>query len=176
MLVSELRELKRQSKLVSVERNCHDEELTGVICHIDDSVIAMHLYDDNGEYEGFTVFETEQVTEVYWGNREHRAIHYLASYNLPVETPTFKNETFQDIILELNSSCTSVCLHTSDSENEFDIVKILKSDEDWFKVQSFAIKKSLSPLVKLIARENITRVVVNSPYQTKIVELHSVRM
>ncbi len=176
MLVPELKKLKLQSQLVSIERDCHDEELTGYICDIDDQITSMHLFDNDGVYEGFTVFETEQITEVYWGNREHLAIAHLASQNAPKTTPKLESKDFQEIITEFNSKHESLCFHAGGNEDAYDIASITEFDDTWFKLKTFSIKKSLSPLHKLILRESITRIVVNSPYQNKIVELHSAKL
>ena len=56
MLITKLLRLKLQSELVSIERYCHDEELTGFICDANDEITSMTLYDNEGNYIGFTVF------------------------------------------------------------------------------------------------------------------------
>jgi hypothetical protein len=39
----------------------------------------MSLYDSTGGFDGFTIFETDQINEVCWGNREHKAIELLVN-------------------------------------------------------------------------------------------------
>jgi hypothetical protein len=173
MLVPELKKLKLQSELISIERDCHDEELTGIICDINENITSMHLYTDDGAYDGFTVFKTEQIIEVFWGNREHQAISHLISQAEFVTTPKFESKEFQDIIIELGTKFESICFHVEDNEEKYDIGKIVKYDDDWMKIHTYAITKSLSRMYKLILREPISRIVINSPYQNKIVGLHA---
>ncbi len=173
MLIPELKKIKLQSELISIERDCHDEELTGIICDIDDKITSMHLYSDDGDYGGFTVFETDQITNVVWGNREHQAISHLIAQNESVTTPKFESKVFQDIIIELGTKFESVCFYEENSEEKYDIGKIVKYDDDWLKIHTYATKKSLSRMYKLLLRETISRIVINLPYQNKIVDLHT---
>ena len=127
----------------------------------------MHLYTDDGDYDGFTVFETGQITEVFWGNREHRAISHLVAKGEAAIAPTFKSNEFQDIIIELNTEFENLCFHESGCEDNFDIGYIENHDEKWLKIHTFSVKKSLSRMYKLILRDSISRIVINSPYQNK---------
>ncbi len=173
LLIPELKKLQLQSEVISLERNCHDEELTGIICRIDDNITTMHLYTDDVDYGGFTAFETDQITEIYWGNREHQAISHLISEGKAVKKPKLESKRFQDIIIELGTKNKSVCFHMGSCEGKFDIGQIVKYDHEWLKIYTFGIKKSLSRMYKLILRESVSRIVIDSPYQNKIVGLHA---
>ncbi len=171
MLISELVKLKNSKELISIERDCHDEELTGYLVNITEQVVVMNLVDNDGLYEGLTVFETEQINEVFWGNREHKAINHLANKQTFPDLLSFNVTSFQETILELSKSSKSISIHCHYSEEKFDICEITKYDDNWFKIKTFGIKKTLSRMDKLFCRECISRVVVNSPYQNSIVEL-----
>ncbi len=172
MLIKELKKLKLQSEVISIERSCHAEELTGRLCDINEHIISMFLLTDEGNFDGFTVFPIDQVIEVYWGNREHQAIAQLMSNTaIPVNTEIKANQ-FRSIILELNKSHNSICFHESNNEDSFDMGAIEDYDDTWMKLHTFSNKKTLSRMHKLILWEDISRVVVNSPYQNKIVTLH----
>lgn len=173
MLIPELKKIKLQSEVVSIERHCHDEELTGIISSVNDDVITMHLYTDDGIHDRFTIFETDQITELFWGNREHQAIKHLISKTEPVITPKIENKEFQKIILEMNEKLESICLYADGDEDNFQIAKIVAFDDEWFKMHTFGIKKTLSRMHKIILRDIISRIVINSPYQDKIVALHA---
>ena len=173
MLLTELENLSASSELISIDRNCHDEELTGIVCFVSDTVISMQLFSDGGFYRGFAVFEFDQVAEVYWGNREHRAIRHLIDQNSRPEPIVLSSTSFLESMLELNEKYSSVSIHSSNDEDRFDIAKIVSSDENWCKIQTFSAKRTLSPMTKIIKTELITRIVVESPYQNQIVELHS---
>jgi len=176
MLIPELKKLKLKSELVSVERDCHDEELTGFICEINNEVTTMTLYDDDGTYNGFTVFETDQITEVFWGNREHRAISNLISQTKLVKAPVIAAKAFVDIVIELNEKSDSICIHMSGNEDTYYLGKIEKYDEKWINMKNLGVKKTLSPMHKIFLRESISRVVVDSPYQKGIVQLHTTNL
>ena len=172
MLIKELKKLKLQSEVVSIERSCHAEELTGRLCDINEHIISMHLLTDEGNFDGFTVFPIDQVIEVYWGNREHQAITQLM-LNTAFPTNIEINEIkFKNIILALNKTHDSICFHESNNEDSFDMGAIEDYDDTWIKLHTFSNKKTLSRMHKLILWDDISRVVVNSPYQNKIVTLH----
>ena len=176
MLTTELKKLMLQSEIVSIERDCHDEELTGILCDTNYHITSMHLYTNEGEYDGFTVFETNQITEVFWGNREHKAIDYLVKKNGVKKNPKLTAKEFHEIMIELNAHFSSLCFHPVNCEDKFDIAVIKKHDEEWLKLRTYGVKKSLSRLNKLILKETISRIVVDSPYQNQIVELHAAKL
>ncbi len=171
MLISELKQLQLRSETITIERDCSDDCLLGLISQVGGDFTAMHLFTDEGLYNGFSLFEIDQITQVYWGNREHSAIAHQISKAEPVTTPKIYSQTFQDAVIELDKAFDSTCFF-EDGENGFDVGKIEKYDDEWIKIQTFSNKKSLSPLKMLILREEITQVVVNSPYQNQLVELH----
>ncbi|MEM8671692.1 MAG: hypothetical protein AAGG48_29510 [Planctomycetota bacterium] len=172
MLLQELEKLAAANELVSIERNCHDEELTGLLCHVSDSLITMHLFASAGDYEGFAVFEFDQVEEMFWGNREHRAIRLLVDARGAPQNVNLESTDFASAIDELNRSYASLCLHSSNDEDHYEIAHIEERDDNWCKIQTFSPMKSLSRTYKMIKTDLITRVVVNSPYQIDIVNLH----
>jgi hypothetical protein len=176
MLATELKKLTLQSEIISIERDCHDEELTGILCDTNFHVTTMHLYTNEGEYDGFTVFETNQITEVFWGNREHKAIAHLVKKNAAVKAPKLVAKEFPDIMIELGTKYSSLCFHPVNFEDKFDIGVIKKHDKEWLKIRTFGVKKSLSRLYKLLLKESISRIVVDSPYQNQIVELHATKL
>ncbi|MBV1928845.1 MAG: hypothetical protein KUG81_04970 [Gammaproteobacteria bacterium] len=176
MLLTQLKELQLQSELISVNRSCHDEELTGIVCGADDNITSMHLYDNDGVYDGFTIFETYQVEEIFWGNREHKAISYLIEDKKKLYTPKLESKEFKEAIIELNSHFSSISFYASNDEDNFHMGKIESHDGTWLKINTFAIKNSLSPMKRLMQWESISRVDVNSPYQNKIVDLHKTEL
>ena len=172
LMIKELKGLILKSELVSLSRDCWDQELTGHLCKVNDNFIAMHLFTDEGYYDGFTVFETDQVTEVYWGNREHQAIAKLIAKNEHIKTPTFNSLVFSQVVIELESKFSSMSFYYGETEEQFEVGRIEAYDEEWLKVKTFGVKRTLSPKYILFQRDEITRVEVNSPYQNNLVELH----
>lgn len=172
MLLQELEKLAAANELISIERNCHDEELTGLLCHVSDSLITMHLFANAGDYEGFAAFEFDQIEELFWGNREHKAIRMLVDARPAPENVNLDSIDFANAIDELNRSHPSLCLHSSNSEDRYDIAHIEERDDNWCKILTFSTMKSLSRTYKMIKTDLITRVLVNSPYQIDIVYLH----
>ena len=173
MLLKELKKLKLQSEVISIERSCHDEELTGRLCDINERIISMCLFTNEGNFDGYTVFPIDQVIEVYWGNREHQAISQLMSKSSSPPHFEITKKDFHEIILELNYHHSSLSFHEANNEDSFDMGVIEDHDDDWIKIHTFSNKKTLSRMHKLIMWADISRVVVNSPYQNKIVDLHS---
>ena len=172
MLISELKQLQLKSETISIERDCSEDELTGLIALVTENIVAMHLYTDNGNYDGFTVFKTEQITEVFWGNREHRAIAHLITQAPSQSAPTIKSSSFRDIVIELDAKFESMCFYTNAGEDAFSIGRIEKFDETWMKVKTFGVKNTLSQKFVIFLRDTLTRIDVNSPYQNKMVDLH----
>ena len=175
MIVKELKKLILQSELVSIERDCNDEDLRGIVAFVTVNLCGMHLFTDQGEYDGFTLFETTQIEEVYWGNREHKAIKACIPKDLiKYETPNITSNHFIDAILDLSQFSKSLCFYQYGDEDMFCIGEILDKDEEWLKLNAWGVKKSLSRKQILLKIGNISRVVANSPYQLQIVNLHSI--
>jgi hypothetical protein len=171
MLVSELKKLKLEQKLISIRRSCADDDITGVIELINDEITIICMYTDDGEYDGYALFYTKQIYEVLWGNREHKAISTLIQKYGNKSPIQISGESFEDVFNTLNEEYSSLCIYTDD-ESQFDIAVVEKQGDNWLKIQTFGPKKSLSSLYKLLKVNDIGRVDVDSPYQNKIVELH----
>lgn len=173
MLLPELRKLADSNELISIKRDCHDEELTGLISYLSDSLVTMQLFANEGEYEGFAAFEFSQIEEVFWGDREHKAIRHLIDSKQASKPIELESTDFASAMAELNQQHSSLCLHSSNDEDSYDIAHIEAFDENWCKILTFSTMKTLSRAHKMIKTELVTRVVVDSPYQHSIVELHS---
>ncbi|MBA6231451.1 MULTISPECIES: hypothetical protein [unclassified Colwellia] len=171
MLISELKKLKLEQELISVRRSCADEDQTGIIEFVNDEITIFCMYTDDGEYDGYTLFYTEQIYEVLWGNREHEAISTLIQKYGKKSSIEFDGESFEDIFKSLSVNYSSLCIYTDD-ESQFDIAVVESQDDDWLKIKTFGPKKTLSSLYKLIKNSDVGRIDIDSPYQNKIVELH----
>lgn len=172
MLIQELKKLTLKSEVISLERNCHNQALTGVLTSINERTTGMQLYTEEGDYEGYTLFETVQITDVCWGNREHQALGYLIEQQDTPCPPTFSSKSFQERILELGQKYASVCFHEAGYEESFILGEIEKCDPQWLKIHAYGITHSLSRMYRMVLRQEISRVVVDSPYQHKILHLH----
>ncbi|MBX2853222.1 MAG: hypothetical protein KTR15_15920, partial [Phycisphaeraceae bacterium] len=173
MLLEELYKLADAGELISVERDCHDVELTGLLSHVSDSLIAMHLFTNEGDFDGIAIFKFDQIEEVYWGNREHKAIQLLIDQSVELPHIEVAHDDFFSAIVELNAKYPSICVHSAHAESRYDIAHIEDYDHDWCKILTFSPMKSLSRTYKLIQSQSISRIVVESPYQNGIVRLHS---
>ena len=172
MLIKELTQLQLQKKLISLDRDCHDEELTGIIVAVNDSFVLLQEYTEDGLFDGFTIFETSQIDEVYWGNREHESIAALINKDITVTAPKLKSETFLDAVIELSQIYSNICIFKYNDEDTFAIATINSSDEDWLHISTFGPKRSLSRMLKIMRLDSISRISVDSPYQNNIERLH----
>jgi hypothetical protein len=171
MLLQELKKLKLCKELVTIARSCGDEDITGCIELINAEVTMMSLFDVEGVFDGYTVFYTHQIFEVFWGNREHRGIALLVQKYGKKDKLVVAGDTFIDIIDSLTRHYASLCIYTDD-ESSYDVAVIENRTEDWVKIKTFGSRDSLSSMLKLLQVCDITRVDVDSPYQNKIVELN----
>lgn len=176
LLVTELKKVKLQSELITISRTSDYDELTGFISSVNDTITSMHLYENDGIYDGFTIFETHQIDAVWWNNREHKAIAHHVEKDKNRITPKLKSRALQNIILELNSSFDSLEIYKDGVSDSFDVGKIEDHDGKWFKLDCFGNRNTLSRQKKIYLREEISRVVVNSPYQNQITELHKTKL
>lgn len=172
MIIPELKKLKLQEEVVSLKRDSSEDDLTGIIEFVTNEVVALRLYTDDGVFDGFTIFEISQISEVMWGNRVHKAIALLIQKYGEKRRLSVTAETLIEIAAELSDIKTSICLYHSFGEDNFDICKIIGRDQDWLKLDTFGTKKTLSKLTKLIQTSSLLRLTVDSPYQDKIIELH----
>ena len=67
-------------------------------------------------------------------------------------------------------------MHVYNNEDSYDIGEIVKNDDEWFKLYCYGTKKTLTRMHRIMKRESISRVVVDSPYQNGIVSLHSIKL
>ncbi|MBF7074608.1 hypothetical protein ISG33_14475 [Glaciecola sp. MH2013] len=172
MLLKELKSLKLSKELVSIDRDCHDEEMTGFLLEVNENFMVMSLYTDDGLFDGVSMFETSQIDEVYWGNREHESIKALISDSAVKMLGKLKSTTFENAILEVGNENNSLCIYCHHNESKFEVAEIINQSDGWLKIHTFGAKRSLSRLYKLIQVDSISRVDFNSPYQNNIVKLH----
>lgn len=171
MLIQEIKKLQLQKELVSIRRGCSDEDQTGRFEFINHEIALFSLYSDEGEFDGYTFFYVNQITEIMWGNREHKSIATLIE-NRSKPKLLLGSESFVALLKEAAAKYDSLCIYHTDEEDSFDIAKILDISDGWVKIQTYGPKRTLSKLFKLIELESIVRVTVDSPYQNNIVRLH----
>ena len=79
MLIEELSNLSETRELVTFELDDSDStELTGYILSVNLEVVLLYLVTDDGGGAGYTLFEHSLISEIYWGNREHKIIQKLS--------------------------------------------------------------------------------------------------
>ena len=173
MLEQELEMLKSTAEVVFLYL-CGDEEpLTGIIHTANNRVTAMILFNDNGEYEGWTVFETENVTQLVWGNREHRALSQLIDTSLQRVLPLKGKMSFTQNMVELGSRLECIALYIQgENGDSYEIVKVTGFDVRWLKIHTFGSKETLSKGWKLIPRDDVIRIEVDTPYMNRMLLLH----
>jgi hypothetical protein len=176
MIVAELKKLKLQEEMISIKLESSDDELTGIVEFVNDEVIALRLYTDDGLFDGFTLFEISQISEVLWGDRMHKSIALLTQKYGEKKRLTVTGQTLLEIAVELSNIKSSLYLYHSFNEDNLDLCKIISSDEEWLKLDSFGTNDTLSKSTKLIQTSSILRVTVDSPYQDKMVELHKSKL
>jgi hypothetical protein len=172
MIIPELKKLKLQEELVSINRDCGDDDLTGIVEFVTEEVIALRLYTEEGLFDGFTLFEINQISEILWGDREHKAMALLIQKHGEKRRLTVTSETLLEIAIELSSVKNSIYLFHSFNEDNLDLCKIISNDDEWLKLDVFGSIDTLSKSTKLIQSSSVLRITVDSPYQDKIVELH----
>ncbi len=172
MLVQQLKKLKLKNELVTVIRGYADGDLTGTIEGINDEVLTLCQYTDEGVFDGYTCFFLDQVDEVIWGNREHQAISVLIdeTQNKPKYRLTAKS--FKELLIEANATYDSVGIYNETVDDQFDIAQIEAFSESWLKYTAFGPKRTLSKLHKLVKADDVSRIEVDAPYQNNIMKLH----
>lgn len=176
MIVQELKKLKLQSELLSVRRHCSDDDLVGSVEYVNDELLVLCLWNDEGRFNGYTVFEIGQINELIWGSREHKAIAMLAKRSTDKPSFSLKSQSFFDALQELSQQHDTVCLYHEHGENSFDIAKIEDLNGEWLKISTFGPKRTLSRTNKLLYLKHLLRMTVNSPYQESIIEVHKANL
>ena len=172
MMLQELKKLKLQSELLSVRRHCSDDDLIGMVEYINNELLVLCLWNDEGRFNGFTVFEIAQINELIWGSREHKAIAMLVKRFGEKPSFSLKSQNFFDALAELSQQHDTLCLYHEHGENSFDIAKIEDQNGEWLKISTYGPKRTLSRTNKLIYQKHILRITIDSPYQNSIVEVH----
>jgi hypothetical protein len=172
MIIPELKKLKLQEELISIKRDCSEDDLIGVVEFVTDEVLALRLYTEDGLFDGFTLFEIDQITEVLWGDREHKAIALLTQKYGEKRRLTVTGQSLVEIAIELSRIKSSIYLYHNYNEDNLDLCKIISGDEEWLKLETFGTIDTLSKSTKLIQTASVFRVTVDSPYQDKIIELY----
>ncbi len=173
MLIQEIKQLILDKELASLEiADADSTELTGYFLSATDELIVMQLIGNNGTSDGFTLFEPEFVSEVYWGNHEHQCIQTLAKQKSQITPVLFKSTHFKDAIIELSNRYHSIGLHFLDDSESFEACRVTGHDDEWLKLLCSGTLKTFSPLTKLTRLDNICRVEFGSDYLTDLARLH----
>lgn len=84
---------------MSIDRDCHDEELTGFVLEANKKFVVMSLYTNDDEFDG-------------WGNREHDAIKALIGNGDTIAMNKLKSTVLNNAILEINTDFSSLNIYT----------------------------------------------------------------
>ncbi|WP_281649241.1 hypothetical protein [Parendozoicomonas sp. Alg238-R29] len=174
MLVKELESLKAAGELITLHLEGDEEALTGIVHTVNNRVTAMILFSDNGDYEGWTLLDTSSVTDLFWGNREHRAIARLIDTSFERVLPMKSRMSFDHSVVELGCrlECIGMFTCADEGDEHFTMGRVLEYDGHWLKVQTLGAKDTLSLGWKMIPRENVVRIEVDSPYMNRLLMLH----
>ena len=176
MLIQEIKHLINHQQLASLELSDSDmTELTGFFLSATDNLVTMQKIGNDGGSEGFTLFEPELISELYWNNREHLCIQALAHQKSRVTPVLFKADHFQDAIIELSSRYHSIGLYSLDDSDNFEIAQVIDHDDEWLKLKCSGTLKTLSPMMKLMRRNHICRIEFGSSYLKDLAQLHKHR-
>ena len=173
MLIQAIKELSVRQELVSLELADNDtSEITGFFLSASDQLIVMQQIGNDGRSDGFTLFEPELVSELFWGNREHQCIKALAQNKSQITPVLFKSTCFRDAIIELSSRYHRIALFSFDSGDNFEVARIVAHDDEWLKLETSGTLKTLSTLNKLIRIDSICRIEFDTTYLKDIALLY----
>jgi len=172
MIIQELKKLKLQEEMISISRMYGNSDLTGVIEFVNDEIIILREYDADGSFGGFSLFETDQIIETYWGHRRQNSISFLAAKTHEKNKINLENHNFKEVFFELASKFSCIGIYCDQGEENYIIGEIVEFDNGWIKLDCFGDTRSLSRSLTLIRAEDILRAKVDSPYQNNLVELH----
>ena len=172
MLLNELEKLIEQNTLVSISRDDVDaEQLTGHVIQVSERLIVMRLCTDEGKFDGFTLFPLDQITEVCWGNREHRCISVLVEEKV-ASIPKLNLSSFESALSDLGERFKALAFMENGNERKFYVASVTAIDGDWIKLECLGTKKTLSNLTKIISTTGFSRIEFDSPYIRNCVSLH----
>jgi hypothetical protein len=180
MIVKKINQLKNKKELISIERrSVTDEEIMGYVQFNNSEVIVVRTFTNEGYFDGFSLFEIDQINEIFWGNREHKSINNLIKENKekrPEYPSNFSFENFKDGLIAIASYYDFIEIFCENfSARNFDIAKILEHDEEWLKLDCLGNKNTLSKMKRLLKIENITRIDFDTPYTKNIMKLHGIK-
>ena len=165
--------MKLEKTVITVGRDevC-DEQVTGVLADVNEDFVLMKMVSDAGEFDGFTVFPIGQITEVIWGNREHRCIAELLKKKTTISSPPITLDSIEGILAQLREEYDAVALMADGDETEFDVAQIITVDEDWVKIHCYGTTKTLSRIHKIVSIDSFSRIEFDTPYINKLLYLH----
>ena len=173
MLIREIKELITQQELVSLELADDDaSEITGFFLSASKDLMTLQQINNDGRSDGFTLFEPDLISELFWGNREHQCIKQLARQKAQITPVLFKSTTFDKAIIEISSRYHQIALYTYDDGDNFEVARIVDHDDEWLKLESSGTPKTLSTLNKLIRLDSICRVEFDSNYLNDLAHLY----
>lgn len=171
MLLEELQKLADAREIVTIERSeTRESDVVGMILHAGVEVCAVLQLWTDGRYDGVTYFPTEQITEVYWGGRELACTRHLA------KVPHVGTDALADVssfarVVDTVGRERVIALYTGDGDS-ITIAEVLETDDDWLKLGCYGSFKTLSTSIKLIRREAVTRIEVDTPFVKDLVSLY----
>lgn len=177
MLIREIKELITQQELASLELADNDgSEVTGFFLSASDNLIVMQQIGNDGRTDGFTLFEPELVSELFWGNREHQCIKALALEKSRVTPVLFKSTQFNKAVIEISSRYHQIGLYTFEDGDNFEVARVVDHDEEWLKLESSGTLKTLSTLTKLIRLDRVCRVEFGTNYLHDLAHLYEKKL
>lgn len=173
MLVREIKELIARQELVSLELADNDaSEVTGFFLSVSRNLIVMQRIGNDGRTDGFTLFEPELVSELFWGNREHECIKALAQEKSQITPVLLKSTQFNKAVIEISSRYHQIGIYTFDDGDNFDVAKVIDHDNEWLKLESFGTIRTLSNLTKLVRFDKICRIEFGNNYLNDLAHLY----
>lgn len=158
------------------------EELAGIevifgnISYLGKEIIAVNEYNDNGIFDGISVFYKSDITRVRKGGNEQEAIYKLAEQKNQIIKPEFVASEKQDLIDFVSTNWRNYTFTVFTERLDSDILFIgnyLKSDQNHLLIKALTSFKSFDQYEILIRKSDITRININTIYSRDIDTLHN---
>jgi hypothetical protein len=172
-----IEKLKNEQTLVEIYTDIYDKSDCGFINECNEDFLLLEKFDNDGNYEGFSIFMKQNISKIRWGGNELISVLTLIDNSKNVnDFRKIDLTSIQSIIRTVNDIFGHITIHIQNiDKSQCFIGQISEMDDDFIVMHEFGTYTSLDRKYVLLSIHDITLVEAEGKYEKSLKKLFGIQ-
>ncbi|MDI9859379.1 hypothetical protein [Flectobacillus roseus] len=168
-----LDKLRNEQILANFYTDNYDESDYGFVVDYNDDFLLIEKFDDECNYDGFTIFFLSNISRIRWSGNDIDSISKLIDYSKrQLDKINIDLTSIQTILEGISKTFNHLTVHVQDLDKGICFIgKIHEMDDHFVVIHEFGTMSSLDRKFILLGMEDITRIDACGQYENNLIRL-----